>query len=133
MIFGGPAEANPTGGMLVAKGGALFEQNLVVSIEPVSPGETAKQYAQRQMDRLKKANAQRTDAAPAVEVMLRNAEPGLLLEQTVPGGPNGERLRQMLLVTIKNDVAYTLIATHLDGEVFERSRETLRKFLLSFE
>ncbi len=45
----------------------------------------------------------------------------------------GERVRQMQLVVIKNGVAHTTIATHLDGISFENVREEFRAMLLSFE
>jgi hypothetical protein len=118
--------------MLVAKEPVLFEQNLVMTVEPVQIGETAERYLARHEDQLLKANVQRTAVGRSESVTLESGRKALLAEYKLGGGPTGERLRQLQLVTIKDDVAYVLIATHLDGPVFEASREQMRSFLLSF-
>jgi hypothetical protein len=133
VVFSGAVEANPTEGMLVAKQPVLFEQNLVITVERVRLGETAKAYLARQQEKLKKQNVQRTEVVPVAEVALKNGGKGVLGEYTLAGGPSGERLRQLQLVTIKKDLACTLIATHLDGPVFEDARDEMRAFMLSFD
>ncbi|CAN0586422.1 unnamed protein product, partial [Laminaria digitata] len=48
-------------------------------------------------------------------------------------GAGGERVRQMQLVVIKNGIAHTTIASHLDGASFERARKEFRAMLVSFQ
>lgn len=108
-----------------------FQQNLVATIEQVERSENAKSYVQRQIDGLSKAGVSRSEKAAPEEVSLPGGVFGLLTEQLIVG-LGGERVRQLQLVTIKNRVAYTLIASHQDGEPFEESRQDLKKMLLSF-
>lgn len=116
-----------------------FQSNIVATIEQVDADKTAERYVQRQIDGLKKANVPRWETNPPQIVMLPNGLEGLITEQQVEG-PSGDIVRQLQLVTIKREstknegpaYAYTLIATHLEGQAFEEMQDEFRAMLTSF-
>jgi hypothetical protein len=108
-----------------------FQRNIVVTIERVEGAETVESYVQHQIDGLRRARIQRWEKANPEQVSLPNGLSGLLTEQVIVG-PENDRVRQMQLVIIKNRLAYTLVASHLEGDLFEESRQDFRKMLLSF-
>lgn len=132
VILAGPPDAPPAGGMLTAKAPRTFQQNLVATMEQVGPSESAESYVKKQLDGLRTAGVDRKEAAPPEKVRLAGGGEGLLTEQVVVG-PGGERVHQLQLVSIKQGVAYTLIASHLDGVPFKGARDTFKAMLLSFE
>jgi hypothetical protein len=130
VILAGPIEENPgAAGMLTTKAVRPFQQNIVVTMEQVEASETAESYVKRQIEGLKKAQVQRRETSAPETVKLKTGS-GLLTEQSV-SGPGGESVRQLQLVHIKEGVAYTLIATHLDGQPYDRAKARFRAALLS--
>ncbi len=132
VILAGPVdEAPPGAGMLTTKAVQPFQRNVITTLEQVGPGETAEGYVAAQQRGLDAENVGRKETRPPEKVKVGGLD-GLLTEQTI-SGMGGERVRQMQLVVIKNGVAHTTIATHLDGISFENVREEFRAMLLSFE
>lgn len=132
VILAGPVE-EPSAGlkMPTTKAVAPFQRNLVATMEQVSGPMTLESYVKRQVDGLKAAGVPRQDAARPERVKLKNGLDGLITEQIITGN-TGERVRQMQLVCIKDGVAHTVIASHLDGASFDSARAEFRKMLLSF-
>jgi hypothetical protein len=108
-----------------------FQQNLVATMEQVDPNITPESYVQQQIEGLHKAGVIRHEAKPPEKVQLQSGLEGLLTEQVIIGG-DGEWVRQMQLVTLKEGIAHTLITSHIDGPYFEQAREQFRAMLLSF-
>lgn len=132
LILSGPADdAGGPSGLLTTKAVRSFQQTLVVTMEQVAASDTPEKYVERQIKGLKEAGVSRTEAKKPERVKVGGGE-GLILEQIVVG-PTGERVRQMQLVTMKNGVAFVLIASHLDGASFDKARESFEKILLSFQ
>jgi len=132
VILAGPVDSNPAGaGLMTAKSSRPFQQNMVCTMEQVDSKETPESYVKKQLEGLRKAAVQRQDAAPPEKLKLKNGSESLLTEQVVTG-PGGERVRQMQLVSIRGGVAYTLIASHLDGNSFMGVRDNFKSMLLSF-
>ena len=117
--------------MLTTKAVKPFQRNLIITMERVGAKDTPEAYVKRQIDGLKQAGVQRQDAASPETVALSNGQSGLITEQIIVGH-GGERIRQMQLVFIKDSIAHTAIASHLDGKAFEAAREELRGMLESF-
>ncbi len=132
VILAGPPDQNPAaGGMMTAKSARSFQQNVVATAEQVDAKETPESYVKKQIEGLRKAGVARQETAAPETVKTKSGADGLLTEQVVQG-PGGERVRQLQLVSIKGGVAYTLIASHLDGVPYSGSRQTFREMLLSF-
>lgn len=132
VILAGPVDESPAAsGLMTAKGARPFQQNLVATMEQVENKETPESYVKKQLDGLRKAGVSRQEAAPPERVKLKSGGEGLLTEQIVVG-PGGERVRQLQLVAIKDHVAHTLIASHLDGVAFAGVKNAFREMLLSF-
>jgi len=129
VILAGPVE-DSAGDSLTADA-TPFQMNLVATMERVDDEVTAEDYVDRQVAGLRSVGVSRRGAKEAETVQLSDGE-GLLTEQVIKG-QTGERVRQMQLVAIKHGVAYTLICSHLDGPLFENSRATFRRMLLSFK
>lgn len=132
IILAGPVEDLPGEGMLTTKTVKPFQRNLFITMEKVTPQETLESYLQRQVEGLKAAGVSRELVGEPERVALSSGQDGVVVEQVILG-PGGERMRQMQLVFIKNAIAHTAIATHLDGASFERVREEFRSLLMSFE
>ena len=131
VILAGPVDDAPGKGMLTTKAVQPFQRNLITTLEQVGAKETLESYVQRQIDGLKEAQVPRKEGRPPERVSLESGLDGLVTEQIIQGA-GGERVRQMQLVVIKNGVAHTTIASHLDGPSFEKARNEFRKMLLSF-
>lgn len=131
IVLGGPVEEPPGKGMPTTKAVKPFQRNLVVTLERVGAGDTAEAYVKRQADGLKAAGFPRQEMAPPRSVALANGEDGVIVEQVIVG-QGGERVRQMQLVYIRDGIAHTAIASHLDGPSFERAREEFEAMLTSF-
>lgn len=132
VILAGPKPQAPAvPPMPRAKAAPAFQENLVATMEQVPPGESAEEYLKKQIEGLRKAGVARTKGTEPEKVRLESGLQGVLLEQVIEG-QGGEWVRQMELITIKEGVAYTVIASQLDGEPFRQSRETFRRMLLSF-
>lgn len=132
VILAGPVDDAPGAGMLTTKAVQPFQRNLITTLEQVGPKETVETYVKRQIDGLKEAGVPRQEGKKPEKLTLPGGQVGLLTEQIIQGA-GGERVRQMQLVVIKNSVAHTTIASHLDGASFERARDEFRTMLLSFE
>lgn len=132
VILAGPIdESSVAAGMPTTKAVRPFQRNLVATMEQIDGPITLESYVKRQVDGLKAAGVPRQDGAKPEKVKLTNGLDGLLTEQIITGS-TGERVRQMQVVCIKDDVVHTVIASHLDGPQFEAARTEFRKMLLSF-
>jgi hypothetical protein len=110
-----------------------FQQNFIATMEQVGVVETPESYVRRQVEGLRKAGVERSQVGSLRMIQLAEGDlHGVLMEQVITG-PTGEMVRQMQLVCIKQGVAYTLIASNLEGEPFERARDEFQRMLLSFE
>jgi hypothetical protein len=128
VILAGPRDPDTSG-----DDGSLrpFQRNLIVTLEQVSVDETADSYLERQERGLGEAGAESGLVGESEEVTTGGGISGLLIERVIVSH-DGERVRQMQLVTIKNSVAFVVIASHLDGEPFEAVRQEFRAILESF-
>ena len=109
-----------------------FQRNVIVTLEQVLSEETPYDYFERQEKGLREAGVESGLVGLPEEVEFERGRKGLLLERVVVSH-EGERVRQVQLMTIKDNVAFTLIASHLDGEPFDDARQEFRKILESFE
>ncbi len=132
VILAGPVDDTPGAGMLTTKAVQPFQRNMITTLEQVSPKETPETYVKRQIDGLKEAGVPRQEGNKPESVTLEGGLTGLITEQIIQGA-GGERVRQMQLVVIKNGIAHTTIASHLDGASFERARKEFRAMLVSFQ
>jgi hypothetical protein len=133
VILAGPvSEDLPEMGLLGGKTVRPFQSNMIVTMERVGPEVTPESYVRRQLEGLREAGVDRRDARTPEKVQLENGIEGLLTEQVILAA-TGERVHQMQLVCIKNEVAHTIIGSHLDGAPFEAVRDEFRKMLLSFK
>jgi len=127
----GPVEDQPLAkGMLTTRVATPFRRNLVATMEQINPGETAESYANRQMEALRAAHMVREEVGEPEIVQLAGGIEGLVTERII-AVPSGELVRQMQLVTIKEGIAHTIIASHHDGASFEAVRSEFRTMLLS--
>jgi hypothetical protein len=132
VILAGPFDPPaPDPALLWTKPPRPFQRNLIATLEMIGPAETPESYVGRQIKGLREAGVAREEARPSETVTLEGGRAGLLTEQVILSA-NGERVRQMQLVTLKDGCAYTLIASHLDGAPFEAARAEFRNMLLSF-
>lgn len=111
-------------------GGQQFQQNLVVVSEPVEASETAESYVQKQTAKLKEQKALYAAPGQLEKVTLANQRPAVVFEHVVLG-PNGERVRQLQLISVANKRIHAMIASHLDGPRFSAQRAALRQLLTS--
>ena len=124
VILAGPpnAESDPS---------QAFQRNLITTFDFVGPDETAQSYLKRQNDGLEAAHIERNAVGAPEVVHLEGGAEGLLTEQVVLG-QTGQFVRQMQLLVVKDGIAHSLIASHLDGAPFEAARDQFRRMLLSF-
>ncbi|MBI4820178.1 MAG: hypothetical protein HY791_28135 [Deltaproteobacteria bacterium] len=133
IILAGPVEEpNDKLKLKTAKPQKPFQQNIIVTMEQVGKDETPESYVRRQVQGLLEAKVIRKETATPETLDLGKGQKGLLTEQSVTG-PGGEQVRQLQLVSIRNGVAFTLIASNLDGPAYDRSKDSFRKILASFE
>jgi hypothetical protein len=131
VIFAGPPEEKTSDDAEQAGGDSRpFQRNLIATMERVEPEETPKSYVERQLGGLWKAGVEQY-LDEEKQVPLGGNLQGLTNEWMIVGS-GGERVRQMQLICIKEGVAYTLIASDLDGEPFEAARQEFKEMLLSF-
>lgn len=132
IILSGPVEDDPlTRGMLTTKVVRPFQRNLIATLERVGPEETVESYLHRQIEGLRQAGVSRIEVKEPERITLAGGQTGIISEQVIVG-MGGERVRQMQLMSIKENIAYTVIASHLDGAPFEAVRDEFREMLLSF-
>lgn len=130
-ILAGPLEEpSATSRFLGPQTPSQFQQNVVVVREPVGGNVTVDSYFGRQVESLKREGISRHEAGKVKKLTIDGVD-ALQTEQIIVA-PTGERVRQMQLMTIKGGFAYTLIASHLEGEPFERSRASFEHILTSF-
>jgi hypothetical protein len=138
VIFSGPKDEDggAAAGMLTTKAVQSFQRNMIVTMEVVDPTETPEGYVKRQSDGLRQANVGWQELVAPQRVKTSGGSDGVISEQIILGA-GGERVRQMQLVFIEDfggqKLAYTAIASHLDGRTFERVRSEFRDMLLSIE
>lgn len=117
---------------VAAEGAAhLFQRNLTVTLESVSPEETAASFVRRTNEARLATGLFLQPLGEPEAVTLANGLHGVLTEHAA--GQGAERVHHFQLVFIKNGIAHTAIATHMDGKPFELAREEFRRMLLSFE
>ena len=134
IVLAGPADDTPPApGLRAMKTARTFQRNIVVTMEQVAEGETPQAYVDRQLDGLRRAGVKRWETYDPEPVKLAAGSLDGLLTQHVIEGSDGERVHQMQLVCIRDGLAYTLIASHLDGPPFQKAREEFRQILLSFQ
>src|SRR5262245_31403878 len=127
IILAGPIEEQPLAkGMLSTRVVKPFQRNLVATMEQVAPDVTPESYVERQIKGLREAGVAWEEVGERESVLLEGGLEGLVTEQVILGA-SGERVRQMQLAVIKDGVAHTLIASHLDGAPFEAVRSEFRK------
>jgi hypothetical protein len=132
IILSGPQDDQEfNAGLLAPKVARQFRRNVVATMEQVEPQETPESYVKRQIDGLAQAGVIRQEVRDPEEVQLQGGLAGLLCEHIIVGA-SGERVRQLQLIAIKQGIAHTIIASHLDGAPFEAARQELRDMLLSF-
>lgn len=132
IILSGPIDEAIKLGPTTAKQIPGFQRNLITTFEEVGDEVTSEAYVDRQIEGLRQAGVPRQEAAKPVKIKLGNGAEGLITEQVIQGA-TGERVRQMQLVFIREGVAHTAIASHLDGAPFEAARTEFRRMLESFE
>lgn len=121
--------AGPPGAAETSRG---FQKNLITTFDFVGPHETADAYVKRQNAALDQIHMGRKKVGAPETVRLSGGQEGLLTEQVIQG-QTGELVRQLQLVVVKDGVAHTTIASHLDGAPFEAERAEFRRVLLSFQ
>lgn len=132
VILSGPVSEDSGGqGMLTTKAVRPFQQNVIATMEQVGKDETPESYVKKQLDGLRKAGVQRKETKPPERVKLSSGHDALVTEQSVVG-PSGERVRQLQLVSIKDGVAHTLIASNMDGLPYDRTKAAFWSMLTSF-
>jgi hypothetical protein len=125
IILVGPPDAAAE----AAPAGQNFQQNVVVVSEPVPEEETAESYVQKQTAKLKEQKALFAAPGQLEKVSLGSNRAAVLFEHVVLG-PNGERVRQMQVVSLHAGRMHALIASHLDGPRFAAHRSALRQMLV---
>lgn len=108
-----------------------YSANVVASLEQVPAGASAQDFLEAQRHGLQQAGVPKSSMEAPESVTLEDGHPALLSEQVLPS-PQGDRIRQMQLTVVRDEVAHVVVASHLDGGSFERHREAFRKVLLSF-
>ncbi|RYF05578.1 MAG: DUF1795 domain-containing protein, partial [Deltaproteobacteria bacterium] len=109
-------------------GAQNFQQNIVVVSERIPEEETAETYVQKQTAKLKEQKALYAAPGQLEKISVAGSRPAVLFEHVVLG-PNGERVRQMQVVSLHAGRMHALIASHLDGPRFAAHRNNLRKIL----
>jgi hypothetical protein len=132
VLIGPPNETPESSPMLSAEPQPPFRQNIVAAMEQVGAEETPDSYFNKVVNQLITAGINRQSATPPEKVTLLSGREGLITEQ-VAIAPTGAQVRQMQLISIKDDSACIVVATDLDGDSFERSRARFREILMSFE
>jgi hypothetical protein len=130
VILAGPEEETSKDNERAGDEPRPFQRNLVATMERVKPEQTLESYVERQLAGLWEAGVEQY-LGEQRRVQVGSDLPGLMNEWVLVGG-RGERVRQMQIVCIKEGVAYTLIASHLDGEPFKAARQEFEEMLLSF-
>jgi hypothetical protein len=108
-----------------------FQKNVVITMEALPDDETAESYVSRQIAGLQQAGVARKEVLRE-GARIFGGTSGLLTEQQIKT-PQGSPVRQLQLVAIRNRVAYTVIATELDGKSYDQSRDEFRAMLLSLQ
>lgn len=124
LILLGPPDAGAAGAA------GPFQQNVVVVCEKLGEEETLEGYVARQTQKLKEQGAMSLPPGPMEKVPMGGERRAVMFEHVVLG-PQGEKVRQMQLVTLKDKNLHALIASHLDGLPFEAARETFSALLRS--
>lgn len=132
IILAGPlSEEIPSDPRMPTRTSRPFQSNIVLTLEKVAEDTTPKIYVDKQISGLIQAGVSREEVA-FEEVKLVSNIDGILTEQIIEGG-GGEEVCQLQLVVITGGIAYTVIASQLVGEPFEKMRDRFREILLSFE
>src|SRR5262249_49895560 len=125
LVLAGAVEEQPTDPRVMsASPPRQFRPNVVVTVdEPIEAGGTLERYVEKRVEGLLSASIHRREAAPPERVRLAGGRDGLLTEQVIVSEEGGW-VHQLQLATIKDGVAYLAIASHLDGEPYQRWRDT---------
>src|SRR5262245_25571859 len=85
VILAGPVDEAGGAGMPTTKVVRPFQRNLVATMEQVEPTMTLENYLKRQIDGLRQAGVERTEAAKPERLKLAEGRDGLLSEQIIRG------------------------------------------------
>lgn len=132
VILAGPVEEDSADDPMLINAPTPFQSNIIITLEQVKGDEIPESYLNRQLDGLRQANVNFQQMAPPERVKLENGLDGILSEQVIVGA-GGEWVRQLQLMFIKDGVAYTAIASQLEGPPFEKMRDRFRAMLLSLK
>ena len=124
LILLGPPDSGAPGSA------GAFQQNLVVVCEKLDENETLDGYVARQTQKLKEQGAMFRPPGPMEKVPFPGGRQAVLFEHVVLG-PQGEKVRQMQMVTLKEGTLHALIVSHLDGLPFEAARDDFSGLLRS--
>ncbi len=111
---------------------AVFQKNLVVTVERVGAEETIDSYLERVSLGVSQSGFSVTQKGSSEQVKLDNGSDGVVNEQVIVG-LDGQRVRQMRLVVFGSGFAFVGIASQLDGLPFSLEREAFRKMLLTLD
>ena len=128
VILMGPVE-NPPGGSGTADLPKPARRNLIVTMERVGESDTAEGYLRRRLGGEEGGAGPRLSGVESLS--LAGGREAKLVEQVVLS-PDGDRVRQLQMVFIKDGIAHTATASHADGVAFEGVRAEFRQLLLSF-
>jgi hypothetical protein len=131
VILAGPLDKN--GLQEGERSSGKFQRNFVVTTEQVPADTDLEDYVRRQEEGLVEAGVETTLIGEPEDVSLAGGRAWGRLDERVIVGSDGQLVRQMQLVTLKSGIAFTMIASHLDGPPFERVRREFRDLLLSFQ
>ena len=107
--------------------GDAFRKNIVFSIDPVPPGQTAAQFVESQLA-LMRSHLEGFQLVHTGRIELGGVECPLFETRSI--GPGGAMIGALVAICIRDDLAYSLSATHYAGPPFEASRAD---FLSAFE
>jgi hypothetical protein len=129
VLLGAPDRAKPHGPTV--KRGTAFSPNLVVSSDPLGAERSLERFIARHLDLASAAGALADKVRPEVAPWtVEGAENGCRVELVIKG-PSGERVRQIHVYALRSGRVVSVVASHLDGDLFDRARPELESALAS--
>lgn len=127
-VFIAPDSGAPSLGPIPSlASGTGFRDTVAIAAQPVEKGTTAGTYHQASLRELASEGLQ----VVKTEDFARPGVSGIRCE-LVQEGPRGERLRQIQHVFVKDQEAWVLVGTSLDGPSWTKTRERLEAIMASF-
>lgn len=110
----------------------MYAPTLVLAYEAIPPEINLQQYVLALTDQLRRAPtpARRGNKLPK-QVTMTSGFPAVIINQTM-ADPAGNSIEQLLLVTMRGQIAYVLTASCPAGEPFAKHQDMLEQALLSF-